>query len=180
MERRDVLKVSGAMLGYTLAGGTLTAVLSGCKADLAKKPADLDLFDDKMYNIIVDVTERILPATDTPGAKDANVVSYIHDRLKFFNDEEGRAKYFEGLNQLNTAAKEFGKEEYLSLDDEQRTNVLKNLFSSSNKFMKDLKEDTIVGYFTSEVGAMTLRYDPIPGAYQGCIDYTPGDKLWSY
>jgi len=43
-----------------------------------------------------------------------------------------------------------------------------------------LKQLTIWGYFTSEVGATkALRYNPIPGRYDACIDYKPGDKAWA-
>ena len=68
MDRREVLKLSSAILGYTIVGGTAAAVLSGCKSDASAVPTDLDLFDSSTYDLIVDVTERIIPKTDTPGA----------------------------------------------------------------------------------------------------------------
>ncbi|MDJ1505979.1 gluconate 2-dehydrogenase subunit 3 family protein [Xanthocytophaga agilis] len=42
--------------------------------------------------------------------------------------------------------------------------------------MKDL---TLLGYFTSEVGAtQALAYVAIPGRYDGCVDLKPGQKAW--
>jgi hypothetical protein len=43
-----------------------------------------------------------------------------------------------------------------------------------------MKELTLLGYFTSEVGATkALRYVPIPGRFDGCIPYKKGDKAWA-
>lgn len=47
-------------------------------------------------------------------------------------------------------------------------------------FFKLVKELTLFGYFTSEVGCKeALAYDPIPGAYQGCIPLEKGQKAWA-
>ena len=41
-----------------------------------------------------------------------------------------------------------------------------------------MKQLTLWGYFTSKEGIMqALRYVPVPGKYQGCIDYKKGDKI---
>jgi hypothetical protein len=43
-----------------------------------------------------------------------------------------------------------------------------------------LQELTVLGYFSSEIGAtQALAYDPLPGAYRGCVDLAPGQKAWA-
>lgn len=43
-----------------------------------------------------------------------------------------------------------------------------------------MKQLTLLGYFTSEVGAtQALRYVPVPGKYEGCISYKKGDRAWA-
>jgi hypothetical protein len=43
-----------------------------------------------------------------------------------------------------------------------------------------MKQLTLLGYFTSEIGAtQTLRYVAVPGKYEGCIPYKKGDKAWA-
>jgi hypothetical protein len=43
-----------------------------------------------------------------------------------------------------------------------------------------MKELTLTGFFTSEVGATkALRYVAIPGRYEGCVPYAKGDKAWA-
>jgi hypothetical protein len=41
-----------------------------------------------------------------------------------------------------------------------------------------MKQLTLWGYFTSKEGVMgALRYVPVPGRFEGCIDYKKGDKI---
>ena len=43
-----------------------------------------------------------------------------------------------------------------------------------------MKQLTMLGFFTSEVGmTKALRYNPVPGRYDGCVPYKKGDKLWA-
>jgi hypothetical protein len=43
-----------------------------------------------------------------------------------------------------------------------------------------MKQLTVWGYFTSEVGATkALRYVAVPTRYEGCIPYKKGDKAWA-
>jgi hypothetical protein len=47
-------------------------------------------------------------------------------------------------------------------------------------YLTMLKSLTVHGYFTSEIGAtQALRHSSIPGAYDGCLPYKPGDRAWS-
>jgi hypothetical protein len=43
-----------------------------------------------------------------------------------------------------------------------------------------MKQLTISGYFTSKEGRMgALRYKPVPGSYDGNLDYKKGDKAFA-
>ncbi|HEX2609016.1 MAG TPA: gluconate 2-dehydrogenase subunit 3 family protein [Flavisolibacter sp.] len=43
-----------------------------------------------------------------------------------------------------------------------------------------MKQLTLLGYFTSEIGTtQARRYKAVPGSYQGCIPYKKGDKAWA-
>lgn len=42
-----------------------------------------------------------------------------------------------------------------------------------------MKQLTMLGLFTSKVGMLqVLKYEPIPGRFEGCVPYKKGDKLW--
>jgi hypothetical protein len=42
-----------------------------------------------------------------------------------------------------------------------------------------MKQLTMLGFFTSKTGMLdVLKYEPVPGRYEGCVPYKKGDKLW--
>jgi glucoside 3-dehydrogenase (cytochrome c) hitch-hiker subunit len=54
------------------------------------------------------------------------------------------------------------------------------LKDAPNRYFSMLKELTVLGYFTSEVGAnKARRYIQTPGSYNGNIPYRKGDKAWA-
>ena len=80
----------------------------------------------------------------------------------------------------------------MKLSAEERTNVLKDLDIAQKDYQSKKKEDepnhyfrmmkelTLLGYFTSEIGATkALRYLPVPGRYDGDVPYKKGDKAWA-
>ena len=47
-------------------------------------------------------------------------------------------------------------------------------------FFPILKELITVGYFTSQLGATkAVRYDPVPGAYHGCVPLKEIGRAWA-
>jgi len=48
------------------------------------------------------------------------------------------------------------------------------------QFFAIARDLTMLGYFTSEVGAtQAYEYVQIPGRYNGCVDLKPGQKVWA-
>ncbi len=48
------------------------------------------------------------------------------------------------------------------------------------RFFLIIRDLTLLGYFTSEVGAtQAYAYVDIPGRYDGCVDLKPGQRVWS-
>ncbi len=47
-------------------------------------------------------------------------------------------------------------------------------------FFTMLKDLTLMGYFTSEIGCtQALEYVAVPGRYDGCVPLKPGQKAWA-
>lgn len=47
-------------------------------------------------------------------------------------------------------------------------------------FFRTMKELTVVGYYTSEVGAtVELRHEPVPGRYEGCVPFARIGRTWA-
>jgi hypothetical protein len=49
-----------------------------------------------------------------------------------------------------------------------------------NRYFRMMKELSLLGYFTSEIGAtQALRYEESPGKWEPCIPYKAGDKAYA-
>lgn len=76
MDRRDALKNMGAALGYTVAVPTLISIMQSCKSEpsMAWVP---DFFSPEEGNMLIQLVDLILPATETPSASDVQVHLFI-------------------------------------------------------------------------------------------------------
>jgi hypothetical protein len=107
-------------------------------------------------------------------------------------DETNQKIFVEGLTKLQEASEKQFSKGFMNLDAAQRKELLTALdkeqkdYTSKKKsedpphYFRLMKELTLLGYFSSEVGAtQALRYLPVPGKYEGCIPYKKGDKAWA-
>lgn len=76
MDRRTALKNSALMVGVTLSSSTLLGLLQSCQEENRPdwRPR---FFSDEQAAVISEITEMILPATDTPGARDLGVDQFV-------------------------------------------------------------------------------------------------------
>jgi hypothetical protein len=96
------------------------------------------------------------------------------------------------MAKVEDAAKAKFSKSFMEITPEERT----TLFNEINKELKSyneqkkendpnhyfamMKQLTLLGYFTSEIGATkALRYVAVPGKYEGCIPYQKGDRAWA-
>jgi len=206
MDRRDALGRIAVLMGGAVIGAEF--FLSGCKPQGAKDVADLFTPDNTDY--MNEVADTILPTTSSPGAKAANVGAFMAVMVRDCYTPADQKTFVEGLSKLNDAAnKKFGSK-FLDLSTQQRTDLLIDLDKEQKAFTADrdkkiaadaalhkgqanykapalpnhyfrmIKQLTLLGYFTSEVGATkALRYIAVPGHYDGCVPYKKGDKAWA-
>lgn len=174
------------MVGGALSIGTISAVMGGCKAESVDLTWVPKVLSSDQAKLVAEIAERIIPATDTPGAKEAGVPSFIDNAINLNILGEKRTKLLEGLSQFATMATEkFGKS-FLDISDTEKDEVITAVAmdgavgDKTNPIFKQLKELVVAGYFTSEVGAKSaLAYDPVPGEYKGCIDYKEVGKAYA-
>jgi hypothetical protein len=146
--------------------------------------------------IIAELAEMIIPRTDTPGARDANVQNYIISVILNCNPVRQQHKFFYGLEDLEKYAKDQYGKEFMDCDAIQKLEVL--TYSSQNaeyssrilnkinnkffgqSFFSKLKALTVEGYCLSMLGATQgLAYDYIPGKYEACIPLQMNQKSWA-
>lgn len=189
MKRRHAIKQ--AVLSVMCA--MCAASLAGCrKSDQGSRNDSLSSSDIRA--IIDQLTEIILPETDTPGAKTSGAGDFVMKALNDCYPEKDRERFFAGINELDrscrarfgnpflrcTANQQFSMVE--ELDREAlgfRIRIRTRLLGYYNYF-RTLKKLTLLGYFTSREGATTaLSYEQIPGRWIACEVIKPGQKGWA-
>jgi hypothetical protein len=107
-------------------------------------------------------------------------------------DEKDQKVFADGLSALDKACEKAHGNGFMKASPEQRKEVLTALdkeakdYNASKKdgdpnhYFALMKQLTLLGYFTSEIGAtQALRYVAVPGRYEGCIPYKKGDRAWA-
>ena len=65
------------------------------------------------------------------------------------------------------------------LDREQKLYTAKKKNSDPVHYFRVMKELTILGYFSSEIGStQALRFIEVPGSFNGSAPYKKGDRAW--
>jgi hypothetical protein len=186
MNRRELLKMISAVTGTALIGGAVVG-LSGCTTSapvagaLSFTTADIALMDE--------IAETILPRTDTPGAKDAEVGKFMSVYVADCYTLEQQAIFYQGLQALEEHCRNVYSRSFMALDPAERTALVAQLDRDAraqaasrgqHHYFTMLKQLTLLGFFTSEAGAtQVLRHVPIPGRYDGALPYQPGDRAWA-
>ena len=202
MNRRDALSRVALLLGGTVVGAQF--FLEGCKPADKKSVSDLNFQPDDIA-FLDEVAETILPTTaSSPGAKAAQVGAFMTVMIKDCYEEKDQKIFTEGMDKLQEASKKKHGKNFMESTPEQRHALLVDLDKEQKDYSKEhqdkatqaraekkeykydphyfrlMKELTLLGYFTSEVGATkALRYIESPGRYEGCVPYKKGDKAWA-
>jgi hypothetical protein len=190
MNRREALSSVALLLGGTIIGAE--AFLSGCKTGENKLGASLALTPDDI-SFLDEVGETILPTTaSSPGAKAAKIGDFMKTIVNDCYEDKDQKIFLDGMQKLDAASKAKNGKSFLESDEKQRHDLLVDLdkeqkdYGSKKKpedpthYFRMMKELTLWGYFSSEIGATkALRYIAVPGKYEGCIPYKKGDKAWA-
>lgn len=185
MNRREALSRVAIIMGGTVLGAE--AFLSGCKTastGISFSAADISFLDE--------VAETILPATNTPGAKDAKVAEFMKVMVTDCYEAKDQTIFMDGIKKLDEASKKANSKSFMEADAKQRHDLLVTLDKEAKDYEKAKKQDepkhyftmmkelTLTGFFTSEVGATkALRYVAVPGKFEGSVPYTKGEKAWA-
>ena len=201
MDRRDVLKYTAYLTGYAVTAPLTSAILSGCTPEPAAPDFVPAFFTAEEFPAVSQMAEVMLPKTDTPGASELGIPQFVDLVLAKFTKAKDQARLRTGLSTWLGEVSTQGGTPYAELSAEEQLRLLNELDASSKQTAEELEEldltkeekkertpwwldlkGTMIGaYFSSEfIGTEVLAYDPIPGAYQGCIPVSEtGGKNWS-
>lgn len=189
INRRTALAQISMMFGGSISVQITTAILGqvlnkGDSFPVSSEQADL----------LGELAEIIIPSTDTPGAKNAGVTDFIIRVMRDCYSLVDQQFFYAGLEILNKICIDKHGRSFVELQHKDKINFL-NLINeieqifyikALNKafnipgFFKQLRELTVIGYFTSETGAtLALEYLPIPGRFEGDVLLKPDQRAWA-
>ena len=183
MQRRYAIKQIALLVGgVSIAPDVLARALANGGETLGKMPAD-------RLRLLAEMAETILPETDTPGAKAAKVEDYISIVVEECFPPQKKESFWRDLENADAQCKTMHGRSFVDCDTVQRTaffnklqdNVRENpTFSQAPAFFTTLKDLTLNGYFTSEIGStQALAYDPIPGGWVPDMEIDDNTKAWT-
>jgi hypothetical protein len=189
MNRRHALRNIGLLIGVSAATGLALGrynFLAGC----SEKKSN-GFFSTGEQELIAEIAEMIIPATATPGAKEAGVPAFIEMMVQECYRKPEQEIFRNGLKEVEAKAKAAG-DDFASLRQEQKKAILAQLEEESmaksippkvitpptndatksltaNKqpprmppsFRQMIKELVLLGFFTSETG-MTKALEYVP------------------
>lgn len=191
LTRRQALRRVGALLGGMVSAPTVAGVLSGCERQTGPHWSP-SLLSAEQNEMIATMAEIIIPETDTPGARAANVNRFIDALVGESYPPEDRKQFMAGLQNTQDRCEETYGASFVDCSEEEQREFVAELDEETfglgtdeadrdnPSFFRSLKELVIVGYYTSEVGAsQELRTNAVPGYYDGDVPYEEIGRAWS-
>ena len=196
MDRRKAIRNTGLFIGAAVAVPSLIVLLDSCNTTdrTAWSP---QFFTAEEADCISALVDTILPRTATPGALDVNVDVFLDKLFAQTYDDTGQQQIRKDIAEFNSKCQKTYGDVFAKLGNTDRVTMLKAEERTSGKFSqgiwgksigvqetigfyRSIKAMAIWAYSTSErIGKEVLSYDPIPGAYLGCIPLSDVGNKWS-
>ena len=192
LSRREIIRRALVLTG----AGTListSTLLTACATNMQREQAvELTTFTQSQIQWLDEVAETILPETDTPGAKAAQVGGFIAIMVADTYSPDKQQLFYDGMQSLEAECERELGVGFMTATPSQRLTMLERLDMEQKKhtdnktpeatshYFRVFKELTVVGYFTSEIGyKQALRYVESPGRYDPCVEYKAGERAWA-
>ena len=204
IDRREALRLLGsATLASSFIGWDPDDLIAGIHQHAAKAgkapqpltkagPYKFRTLSTAQRETISVLTEAIIPATDTPGAKDAKVDEFIDIILTEWSTAEEKAEFLKGLAAFDAhCVQDFGQRfarctrqqrtEFLVEADTELTNARSARHAwhegsgprpadHRKLFFHQIRSLTVSGYYSSQPGYTKERKQAlIPGIYKPCM-----------
>jgi hypothetical protein len=194
-DRRQWLKTSATAIGasfLTLPVATIVGA-QDAPAPAAKEPkpaaegatkSTARFFTPAQHKLVDELTETIIPKdSHSGGAKDAKVVDFIDQRVGDGGDPLQKELWRDGLRLVDSMSQHYTGKSFLDGSPEDRVTVLTVLSDNEHmtdlvevRFYVELKELTVLGYYTSKIGIhdeMEYKGNRYNQEFIGCDDPTP-------
>ena len=205
--RRDIIQQIAVMLGGTaLAGGDRLLAFTFEEDALGQAMTQgVGAFTVADVALLDEIADTILPETSTPGAKAAKTGAFMALMVTDVYTLPLQQVFGDGLRSIDEDCRRVHGMTFMQAAPAQRLGVVEALDREQQRVMdarrptpsnrapapestatepphyfRMMKELTLLGYFTSEVGCTkALRYIESPGRFDPCAPHAPGDRAWS-
>jgi hypothetical protein len=187
MQRREALRL--------LAGAATLPLLSRDAFSLFQEvhqqipqTAALKALDPHQNATVLTISELIIPQTDTPGAKAARVNEFIDLIVADWYDQQEKSAFLTGLADVDRRSQDLFSKDFVDCSGKQQIQILNDLDEDSGvkseptlryrarnavpeekPFFSMIKQLTLIGYYTSEIGfVQELHEEIIPARHAGC------------
>lgn len=190
MHRRDVLRWLAVGAGVQCLEGLIPEqvfavgrFVHGANESLPGAPT-LRVLDAHANLTATTAAERIIPASDTPGATDAGVTAFIDRMLADWYTQAERDRVLAGLRELDARASSLHGHDFADCDEADQDALLAAFddevtalrrapggsgINPNDHWFAMLKYLTVWGYCTSKIAMTeTLRTYPPPWRYEAC------------
>jgi gluconate 2-dehydrogenase gamma chain len=194
MKRREVLRLLGSTAALSTLPSEAMALIQEASAQ-ASQSTGLRTLNKQQNETVITITELIIPATDTPGAKEAKVNEFIDLLLTEWYEPAETKEFLEGLAGVDARSKQRFSADFIHCTPAQQSELLKQLdaeamdFAVQQKravaksttsplqqttpppgnFFYTMKKLTLTGYYTSQIGfSKELGKFIIPPEHAGC------------
>ena len=197
MDRREAILKVALLLGGTIIGAN--AFSNGVTLPGASLQ---NIFTKEDEALLHEIGGTILPPIPgSPGAKSADIGAFIVMMVTDCYEDAQQKIFIDGLHEIRDNFKTTHNISFIDADHKTRLAFLQKMDDVQKRanpaanagtnrraqgsntpvhYFLMMKQLTLLGFFTSEVGATkALRYIETPGAYRGCIPYKKGDKAWA-
>ena len=145
-----------------------------------KKKSSLSLknikIDDKEEELLSELSETIIPKTNTPGAKDVSAHLFALMMIDDCYPPDGQDKFVNGLKQFDELTKKKFDKSFVKCTPSERTEILKSIESKKDIpenvafFYSTIKRLTVQAYTSSEYYLTKVHvYQLVPGKFYGCV-----------
>jgi len=191
LDRREVLKMLALSSALPIFPADVLSAFRGIHSSLPAAPA-LKAFSAHQDATVIAMADLILPATETPGAKDVRVNEFMDHIVADWYSDEDRGRFLAGLKDVDARAQSLFQKDFVDASPAQQAEILRALGDEmtaaaeavadgprgyrasapepDGNFYLMFRQLTLTGYFTSEVGFTKMLHEEIvPGKFDGCV-----------
>jgi hypothetical protein len=185
MHRREALRLLASAATLPLLSREALSLFQAVHEQIPEQPVRKTL-NPQQNATVTTIAELIIPQTDTPGAKAAQVNEFIDLILTEWYDEEEKSIFMTGLADVDSRTRDLYGKDFVDCIEKQQVEILQALDDEvaareenarrrrthppQKNFFFMMKQLTLVGYYTSQVGfEQELHGEIIPSRHAACV-----------